>query len=67
MINLVVIAVSAAVLAVLSIWWRWPAFRSGIEAPKDFMLRQERRFDDQLKRRSTSAVDPADDQSSDIT
>jgi hypothetical protein len=30
----------------LLVWWRWPAFRSWIEAPKYFMLRQERRFDE---------------------
>jgi hypothetical protein len=47
MINLVVIAISAILLAVLLVWWRLPAFRSWIEAPKSFMLRQERRFDDQ--------------------
>jgi hypothetical protein len=67
MINLVVIAISASLLAVLLIWWRWPAFRSGVEAPKHFMLRQERRFDDQMKRRGTSPVDPADDSPSDMT
>jgi hypothetical protein len=66
MINLVVIAISASLFAVLLIWWRWPAFRSGLEAPNAFMLRQERRFDDQLKRRSTSAVDPADDRPADV-
>jgi len=49
MINLVVMAISASLLAVLLAWWRWPAFRGGIEAPKRFMLRQERRFDDRLK------------------
>jgi hypothetical protein len=47
MINLVVIAISAIFLAVLLVWWRRPAFRSWIKAPKSFMLRQERRFDDQ--------------------
>jgi hypothetical protein len=31
--------------ALLLVWWRWPAFRVWIEAPKYFMLRQERRFD----------------------
>jgi hypothetical protein len=47
MINLVVIAISAILLAVLLVWWRRPAFRSWMEAPKYCMLRQERRFDDQ--------------------
>jgi hypothetical protein len=32
-------------LALAFVWWRWPAFRLWIEAPKYFMLRQERRFD----------------------
>lgn len=50
MINLVVIAISVMLLAVLLVWWRRPAFRSWIEAPKCFMLHQERRFDDQLRR-----------------
>lgn len=46
MINLIVIVISAIMFALLLVWWRWPAFRSWIEAPKYFMLRQERRFDD---------------------
>jgi hypothetical protein len=46
MINLIVIVISAAMFALLLLWWRWPAFRIWIEAPKYFMLRQERRFDD---------------------
>jgi len=46
MINLIVIVVSAMMLAVLMGWWRWPAFRVSIEAPKYSMLRQERRFED---------------------
>jgi hypothetical protein len=46
MINLIVIVVSAMMLALLMGWWRWPAFRAWIEAPKYSMLRQERRFDD---------------------
>ena len=46
MINLIVIVASAMMLAVFLVWWRWPAFRSWIEAPKYSMLRQERRFDD---------------------
>ena len=46
MINLIVIVVSAIMFALLLVWWRWPAFRFWIEAPKYFMLRQERRFDD---------------------
>ncbi len=48
MINLIVILISAIMLAVLFVWWRWPAFRAWIEAPKYSMLRQERRFDDQM-------------------
>ena len=47
MINLIVILTSAIMLALLLVWWRWPVFRLGIEAPKYSMLRQERRFDDQ--------------------
>jgi hypothetical protein len=46
MINLIVIVVSAMMLALLLGWWRWPALRAWIEAPKYSMLRQERRFDD---------------------
>jgi hypothetical protein len=47
MINLIVIVISAIMFALVFVWWRWPAFRTWIEAPKYFMLRQERRFDDQ--------------------
>jgi hypothetical protein len=43
-INLIMIAISAIVLALLLLWWLWPGFRVWIEAPKYFMLRQERRF-----------------------
>jgi hypothetical protein len=46
MINLIVISVSAIMLVLLLVWWRWAAFRAWIEAPKYSMLRQERRFDD---------------------
>jgi len=46
MINLIVIVISAIMFALLLVWWRWPAFRAWIEAPKYSMLRQERRFDD---------------------
>jgi len=46
MINLIVISISAVMLVLLLVWWRWPAFRAWIEAPKYSMLRQERRFDD---------------------
>ena len=45
MINLIVIAISAIMLALLLVWWRWEAFRVWIEAPKYSMLRQERWFD----------------------
>ncbi len=48
MINLIVILISAIMFGLLLVWWRWPSFRVWIEAPKYSMLRQERRFDDQL-------------------
>ena len=48
MINLIVIAISAIMFALPLVWWRWPAFRVRIEAPKYTMLRQERRFDEQV-------------------
>ncbi len=48
MINLIVILISAIMLALLLVWCRWLALRAWIEAPKYSMLRQERRFDDQL-------------------
>jgi hypothetical protein len=48
MINLIVITISAIMFALLLVWWRWPAFRVWIEAPKYSMLRQERRFDEQV-------------------
>jgi hypothetical protein len=51
MINLIVIAISAIMFALLLLWWRWPPFRVWIEAPKYSMLRQERRFDDQDRER----------------
>jgi hypothetical protein len=44
-INLIMIVISAILLALLLLWWLWPGFRAWIEAPKYFMLRQERRFD----------------------
>jgi len=47
MINLIVSAISVIMFALLLVWWRWPAFRVWIEAPKYSMLRQERRFDDE--------------------
>jgi hypothetical protein len=47
MINLIVVAISVIMFALLLVWWRWPAFRVWIEAPKYSMLRQERRFDDE--------------------
>jgi hypothetical protein len=46
MIDLIVIAISAIVLVLVLAWWRWPAFRVWIEAPKYSMLRQARRFDE---------------------
>jgi len=54
MINLIVIAISAIMFALLLVWWRWPDFRVWIEAPKYSMLRQERRFDDRNAARRTS-------------
>ena len=54
MIDLIVIAISAIMFALLVVWWRWPAFRVWIEAPKYSMLRQERRFDDRNAARRTS-------------
>jgi hypothetical protein len=45
-INLIMVVISAIVVALLLLWWLWPDFRAWIEAPKYFMLRQERRFDD---------------------
>jgi hypothetical protein len=51
MINLIVIVISAIMLVLVLLWWRWPAFRIWIEAPKYFMLRQERRFDDPERRK----------------
>ena len=51
MINLIVIVISAIMLVLVLLWWGWPAFRIWIEAPKYFMLRQERRFDDPERRK----------------
>ena len=51
MINLIVIAISAIMFALLMLCWRWPVFRVWIEAPKYSMLRQERRFGDQSMER----------------
>jgi hypothetical protein len=47
MINLIVIAISAIMFAVVLVWWRWPAFRARMEAPKYSMLCQEHRFENQ--------------------
>ena len=60
MINLIVIVISAIMFAVLLVWWRSPAFRTWIETPKYFMLRQERRFDDtvSISLRGTEPGDP---------
>jgi hypothetical protein len=55
MINLIVIAISAIMFALLLVWWRWPAFRAWIEAPKYSMLCQERRFDDPQTERGPGA------------
>jgi len=56
MINLIVIVISAIMLALLLLWWRWPVFRIWIEAPKYFMLRQERRFEDRDVPRAHSST-----------
>jgi hypothetical protein len=56
MIDLIVIVVSALMLGLLIGWWRWPAFRAWIEAPKYSMLRQERRFDDQNATRTAGRL-----------
>jgi hypothetical protein len=45
MINVIVTVISVVMFALVLVWWRWSAFRTWIEAPKYFMLRQERRFD----------------------
>jgi hypothetical protein len=58
MINLVVMAISAILLALFLIWWRSPAFRAWVEAPKCLMLHQERRFGDQLKERNSRDHEP---------
>jgi hypothetical protein len=57
MINLIVIAMSAIVLALLLAWWRWPAFRAWIEAPKYSMLKQARRFDERNAPRAFTSID----------
>jgi sulfite dehydrogenase (cytochrome) subunit A len=44
-----IIAVTMPTLGLLLVWWLSPAFRTWIEAPKYFMLRQERRFNKQKK------------------
>jgi len=46
MINLIVIAISALMFVLALVWWRWPAFRVWIEAPKYSMLRMEGRCAD---------------------
>ena len=58
MINLIVIVISAIMLVLVLLWWRWPAFRIWIEAPKYFMLRQERRFEDRKTPRTPSSTYP---------
>jgi len=60
MINVIVIAVSVIMFALLVVWWRWLAFRAWIEAPKYTMLRQERRFDDHATGTNTTTGDLAD-------
>ena len=55
MINLIVSAISVIMFALLLVWWRWPAFRVWIEAPKYSMLGQERRFDEQVTGKRVSS------------
>jgi hypothetical protein len=59
MINLIMIVISTIVFGLLLVWWRWPAFRTWIEAPKYFMLRQEYRFD-AVAIRSRADTNPGD-------
>ena len=54
MMNLIVIVITAIMLGLLLVWLISPAFRAWIEAPKHFMLRQERRFDGRKAPRTTS-------------
>jgi hypothetical protein len=56
-INLIMIAISAIVLALLLLWLLWPEFRAWIEAPKYFMLRQVHRFN-HADRRSRPGANP---------
>jgi len=56
MINLIVIVISAVMFTLVLVWWRWSAFRTSIEAPKYFMLCQERRFDDRDSPRRPSST-----------
>lgn len=44
MFNLLVIALSAVALAFVLVWWRRPALRAWMEAPKHRMLAQEERY-----------------------
>jgi hypothetical protein len=60
MINLIVILISALMVALVLVWWRWPVFRVWIEAPKYSMLRQERRFEDQMTGTRTGSEPFAD-------
>jgi hypothetical protein len=56
MINFVVIAISAVMLAFVLAWWRWPAFRLRTESPKYLMVSQERRFDSAASRASSGSM-----------
>jgi hypothetical protein len=64
MIDIIVIVISAIVFALLLVWWRWPALRDRMEAPKYSMLRQERRFDERNSWLATGkpapSLDPED-------
>jgi hypothetical protein len=61
MIDLIVIVMSVIVLVLLLGWWRWPAFRAWIEAPKYSMLRQERRFEDRNATRTDAGLHSTDE------
>lgn len=56
MIDWVMIIISALMAAFCLVWWRWPAFRLRTEAPKYFVLQQERRFEDAVSHPSSELI-----------
>lgn len=56
MIDWVMIVVSALMAALFFVWWLWPEFRLRTEAPKYFVLQQERRFEDAVSRPSSEPM-----------